>query len=89
MTKPCPHCRTTIKHGTRYGCCSSCGGVFVGQAAFDRHQTIGEDGRTVCRVPDSLTRKDGSRVYQDKTHQGYTVWALDNGPSPWAKEETA
>lgn len=89
MKTPCPHCSTTIKHGTRFGCCSSCGGMFVGQAAFDRHQTIGPDGRTACRVPQTLTRKDGSDAYRETTHQGYTVYALNSGPSPWADREVS
>lgn len=90
---PCPHCQTTIRHGERYGCCSGCGRMFAGQAAFDAHQRNGENGM-YCVDVTTDARRDGQRRFiasePRHTSGNGTVWSLTQRPgqvNPWAKRE--
>lgn len=62
--------------------------MFAGQAAFDRHQRF-VDGHQVCLDPEPMTVEKGARagraVYREDVKNGSVVWALNSGPSPWAK----
>ncbi len=38
--------------------CAGCGRYFLSSSAFDRHQTLGKDGRAICHDPATLRTKD-------------------------------
>jgi len=59
MTAPSP----LLRPGGRRCQCAACGEVFSGPSAFDRHQTMADNGPpwTVCHRPDArgLVVRDG------------------------------
>lgn len=55
----CRTCRTDARHSDRTGCCSSCGRLFKGLGAFDRHWTTPEPGERACVDPLGLETGDG------------------------------
>lgn len=62
------------QRGDRTGHCSSCHRTFASLDAFDRHQRV--DGRLTCLDPATLTRRDGSPLYEAH-HDGLTdVWSI-------------
>lgn len=44
-----------LQRGNTTGHCSRCHETFEGVTLFDAHQTIGDDGRTVCADPRQMT----------------------------------
>ena len=83
--KPCPHCKTTIKHGTRFGCCSGCGWLFSSQSAFDLHHRVQKStGRSACGDVES----DPRFVVEEKKSEGRFI-RLPQGDSPWSTGRTS
>lgn len=90
--KPCYHCGQTFTHGNRKACCSGCGRAFIGQTAFDIHQSI-RSGSVVCADPATIVTKDGTprlKRLEIRRHGAIDVfWQLTPRPGqqhPWAKE---
>ena len=73
---PCPHCKTTVRHGERIGCCSGCGLLFSSTAAHDRHRK----GQR-CNEPESV----GLVAKTPKGHPNVVMWGMpSNGREWWA-----
>lgn len=68
---PCPHCRTTLRHTDRIGCCSGCKRVFTSTSAHDAHRTP-----LACKDPLEAG-------LQEKTMQGYPVYGWPRGNVVW------
>jgi hypothetical protein len=84
---PCgAHVERARWSGTEAGHCSQCGRIFIGQSAFDRHQTHDTAGQLICRDPETLVRGDGLAVFQalDKPTWLPTVaWRLHRHGATW------
>ena len=52
-----PACgRTWRQKGNASGHCATCHETFYGITAFDAHLSRGDDGRPICRHPDTITK---------------------------------
>jgi hypothetical protein len=61
--------------GNNTGHCSGCHVTFDGERSFDRHQTV-KDGKVICHDPATMTRRDGSAMYESRTDDVATYWRL-------------
>lgn len=67
----CPHCRTTLKHGERIGCCSGCKQVFTSTSAHEAHCSPAG-----CVDPITVG-------LEQKTLQGYVAYGWPRGNVVW------
>ena len=79
---PCPHCGTTVRHTTKVGCCSGCGELFSGDAAFDAHR-VGTRSRS-CLSPETAVhgpggQRQGERIFRPLRAAGMNkhIWGLN------------
>lgn len=76
MNNPCRHCGTTYSHTDTTGCCSGCGRIFSGLAAFERHRV-----NLRCRDVETAVRMDGSPLFSVKrSDKGGDLWRLADRP---------
>lgn len=70
--------------GNLVGHCSGCHRSFQSEEAFDRHQTV-RDGRVACRDPASMTRADGSPLYEVRVDDVTSYWRIRQTEAQKAK----
>ncbi|MCC6315062.1 MAG: hypothetical protein IT337_13740 [Thermomicrobiales bacterium] len=76
-----PHLKPAI--GTGQCLCMGCGEAFNSVSAFDRHQRIGSDGRTICLHPLEITDRNGNPKPMVRNARGWWVTSLrDMGDQP-------
>lgn len=83
----CMTCGTDAKHNDTTGCCASCGRLFRGLAAFDRHWVTPAPGERSCVDPMTLLRPDDTPLFEEISVKGGTAWRLiPRGNNPWRTE---
>jgi hypothetical protein len=66
----CRNCGTGARHSDRTGCCASCGRLFKGLTAFDRHWVTTEHGERVCVDPLGLETRSGAPLFETVPVEG-------------------
>jgi len=81
----CKHCMTNARHSDRTGCCASCGRLFKGLAAFDRHWTTTEHGERVCVDPLTVRARSGADVYEIVPVDGGLAYRFRSDDTRWTE----
>lgn len=79
-----PKCGQYYADSPRTGHCSGCCRTFSGETAFDKHQRLDPDGRTICLDPATITV--GRPWWVDETgrwHYGERPTAADREKLNW------
>lgn len=72
----CRNCHTDARHNDHTGCCASCGRLFKGLKAFDRHWVTPAPGERVCVDPLTLETASGVPLFETVDVRGGIAYRL-------------
>jgi hypothetical protein len=79
----CSNCHTDARHSDRTGCCGSCGRLFKGLGAFDRHWTTPAPGERVCVDPLTVESASHEPVYETVEVPGGIAYRFRTDSDRW------